>query len=292
MFQNQLLTCLTNRLLPAACRVSAVAVSATLLLAGASSGYANSAYETFDSGLGNFTTTYGNNNLGFDLGWWNTGNASGFPGEMGGMFNRTNSGGQSVDSPYMPRILDTASYTSGGVLDTTMSISASGKMYLMNPGSANADINLGFFNSSIADPNSQRLVLRINAPSGGDWRFRVAADSSGSRITVPGSEAIPLDFSFTFTPSGLLDGSGSIAGSIFDGTTTYPLPAYAVTANSWTFDSFGVWTDSSGSPDLTQYEYAYFDNLQYTVVPEPSVALLLPFGAGLLVLARNKFRRR
>jgi len=270
--------------------VSIAMVSATLFVVGTWSVNANYALETFNSGLGNFTTTYGLTDNGFNMGWFNTGNASGVPGEIGGLVQRYN-WPSSPTAPNMPRILDTQSFATQP-LNTLMTISASGKMYLNNPGSAGTDLNLGFWNYSNPDPGAERIVLRIHSPSGGGWRFRPADGvGSGSRVTVVPSESIPLDFSFTFTPSGLLNGSGTITGWIYNGSTTTPLVSYNVGANSYSLNSFGIWVDSAGSTDPLQYQNMYFDNLTYTVVPEPSSVLFLSLGAGLLLVARNKFRR-
>jgi len=271
-------------------RVSIAMVSASLLLVGAWSASANYATETFDSGLGSFTTTYGLTDSGFNLGWFNSANASGVAGEIGGLFQRTNNP-VSPSPPGMPRILNTVDFALP--LNTLMPISASGKMFLQDPGSAGTDINLGFWNYSNPDPGSERLVLRIHSPSGGGWRFRPGdGQGSGSRITVVGSDSKMLDFSFTFTPDGGGLGAGTMTGFIYDGTTTYPLSPYNVVTNSYSLTSFGIWADSAGSTDPLQFQYAYFDNFQFTVVPEPSAALLLPLGVGVLLLARNKFRRR
>jgi hypothetical protein len=279
-----------NQLFQTACRVSVAAVASTLLLAALPSAYANDAHETFDTGLGSFTTTYGLTDNGFNMGWWNTGNASGVPGEIGGLVQRY-SPGVSPAAPAMPRILDTQSYL-GAPLNTLMTISASGRMFLNNPGSAGADLNLGFWNYENPDPGTERLVLRIHSPSSGMWRFRPGdGQGSGSRITVPGSESVMMSFSFTFTPDGNGLGAGTISGSIFNGSTVFPLVPYAVAANTYSLDCFGIWVDSAGSTDTAQYQNMYFDNFTYTVVPEPSVALLLPLGAGLFLLTQRKFRR-
>jgi len=271
-------------------RVSIAAVSASLFVAWTWSANANDAHETFDTGLGSFTTTYGLTDNGFNMGWWNTGNASGFPGEIGGLVQRY-SAPVSPSPPVMPRILDTQSYL-GAPLNTLMTFGASGRMYFNNPGSAGADLNLGFWNYENPDPGSERIVLRIHSPGGGGWRFRPGdGQGSGSRITVPGSESVMMSFSFTFTPSGLNDGSGTISGSIFNGSTVFPLNSYNVAANSYSLDCFGIWADSAGSTDPLQYQNMYFDSFTYTVVPEPSAALLLPLGAGLFLLAQRKLRR-
>ena len=294
-------------------------MAASAWLVGASSGYANFTYETFDTGLGTWTTESPYNHIeGFDIGWSSTGNASGVGGEVGGTWARIDKKDGNVTAPRMAHILDTASFAGGNQVSLNMPLSASGRMILYDSGTADCTVYVGFYNSGIlsyippgyptnfSDAGSERLILRITGPASGSlWRFNFGGPNttqSPTRVTVPDStwSDTPLDFSFTWTPSGLNDGSGTVSGYVqkAGGGAKIDVPTWTIVAGApqyasllHNFDSFGIWADSSASTDLTRTHVEWFDNMKYTVVPEPSAALLLPFAAGLFLLARRKFRR-
>ena len=280
---------LINRLLPAASRFAVPILATTLLLLGLSSGYALSQWtETFTGGFGSWTTQYGLTDNGFNLGWANTANAGGGLGEIGGSIAQYTS--TATPSPLgMPRILDPLG---GGTLNLNSPLSVSGRMWLqevvVNP---NMNVHMGYYN--LADPSNQNLMLRIVAASSTKrWRFQFRGNgSSGSRVTAPDTtwDSTPLGFSFTWAPSGLNDGAGTISGQLTKGADVLTVTSYNVAANTSVFDSFGLWVDS-GNGTLADVERMWFDDLVYTV-PEPSAALLLPLGAGLLLLARRNLRR-
>ncbi len=271
-------------------------VSSTLMLVSFSA-RANYNFETFNTDLAGWTyTNPGGATNGSTLGWNNSANSGGAAGEIGGTLARVNVP-TSPTALGMPRILDTSTSRLLGLTLNT-AISVSGKMYLGDPGTADTGIYIGYFNT--AAPDVQRLALRIDGPSAHpQWRARFASGWSGSGTTGTRTamaatfNATALDFSFSFAPSGLNDGAGTLTGSIYNvGTAeTFTVTAFSILANANSFDAFGIWGDSSGSSDITRVQTAWFDNLTYTVVPEPAAALLLPFGAGLLLLARNKTRR-
>lgn len=264
------------------------AVSAVLLLLTSSRSQANQTLNTFDSGLNTWTTTALTTAPGFNLGWSSTGFASGTGGEVGGLISRTNS---PTGASGTPRILDTISFAGGNTLSLNSALSVSGKLYLQDI-SAASDLNFGYF--STIDPSNQRAVLRIISPAtagSGIWRFRFGlGNSSGTRVNAPDAtwnQAL-LDFNFLWTPTGLNDGSGTLSGSVANGASILTIPSQALGANAAVFDSFGLWVDSAGVTDFTKTQYTYFDNVQYTVVPEPSIAAVT--GCGLVVLFLIKRR--
>ena len=124
------------------------------------------------------------------------------------------------------------------------------------------------------------------------------------RASVPDNtwSDTPLDFKFTWTPSGLGNGSGRVSGyvqKVSDGSKV-TIPYWDIDPSTWpsygqqwyNFDSFGIWADSSSGTDSTRTHIEYFDNVKYTVVPEPSAAWLWPLGGGLLLLTRRMLRRK
>jgi len=246
-------------------------------------------FNDFATGLGTWNTTALLQDNGFNLGYQTTGWTGGDPGYIGGLGIRTNS---PVGASGMPRILDTQSFIGQPVDLRNTTFSASGKMFLEDLNSS-GDLNLGFFNT--ANPGGERLVLRIHSPSNpGQWRFRFGdGNGSGTRVTVPDNtwNAATLDFSFTFTPSGVNDGAGLLTGTVSLGATDLNLVPRSVSANAWTIDSFGVWWDSASSVDELAQQNTFFDDMTFTVIPEPSVAMLLPLGAGILLLVRRKLLR-
>lgn len=260
-------------------------VSAAVLLLAANSSRANQTLNTFDTGLGSWSTTALTSTPGFNLGWSNTGLASGTGGEVGGLISRLNS----TTSPSglgTPRILDTVSFAGGNTLSLNSALSVSGKLYLQDI-SAASDLNFGYFN--IADSSNQRAVLRIISPAtagSGIWRFRFGlGGSSGTRVNAPDAtwNQASLDFNFLWTPSGLNDGSGTLSGSVANGASILSIPSQALGANTAVFDSFGLWVDSAGTTDSTKTQYTYFDNVQYTVVPEPTALSLFGLFGGLAI---------
>jgi hypothetical protein len=285
-----------NHLLSTACWVSVPIFAATLLLLGLSSGYAlGQRTETFTGGFGSWTTTYGLTDSGFNLGWANTANAGGAPGEIGGLIVQTNSTA-SPPNLGMPHILDTVSFAGGNTLTLNSPLSASGQMYLSDPGTANMNVFIGYFNS--ADPTAQRLAIRFDSPGTHTpspiWRVRMGGpNATGTRTSVPDGtwNATPLSFDFTWTPSGLNDGSGTLAGELKNGATVFTVTPQSVAANSVVLNSFGMWVDSAGSTVPANVQTEWFDNITYTIVPEPSAALLWPLAGGFLLLARRNLRR-
>jgi len=261
-------------------------VGVVLFLGSAPAGAQGSALETFDTDLGRWGTSFGNEAGGFDFGWSDTANAGGAPGEFGGLFVRVN---QPTGDLAMPRVLDTASLSSVGLND---SLSVSGTMWLQHVSdSASSDVHIGYFNS--ANPTNERLILRI-LPNGSDiWRFRLAANQGqGVRVDAPSSfDSVVLDFRFDWVPSGLGDGTGSATGSVSDGVTTLDLPTPFPASNTAAFDSFGVWVNSASSTDVTRQQSMFFDDVEYTV-PEPaSIALGLGALLGLAGLCAREVRR-
>jgi len=261
-----------------------ISLLTAVLFASALCASANSNTETFDTSLGSWTTTAHLTDYGMNLGWQNSANAGGTAGEVGGLITRYLGGGAND----MPRILDTVHFATP--LDLTYSITVSGSMYLKDV-AASQDVNFGYFDSAATDPNAERLVLRIQSPSSagtGLWRFRTAVNgSSGSRVTVANNtwDSAPLTFDLTWTPTGL--GAGTLSGDVWNGATQLVLPSASVGANSAVFDCFGVWVDNASSTDATKTQYEYFDNVTYTIVPEPTAGLLLVMG-----MAALAFRKR
>lgn len=238
--------------------------------------------ETFDTDLGAWDTLFGAQNDGFDIGWSDTSFADGLAGEFGGTFVRVN---QPTGDLSMPRALDTASFTAP--IDLDQPFHAEGWMFLADDsGDAGLDVNLGFFREN--NPTNERVVIRILPNGGGSWRFRMAVNAGqGIRIDGPaGFDAVPLAWSFDWTPSGAGDGSGTATGTVSDGVTTLTLPTPFVGANAATIDSFGVWANSASSTDPSRTQLMYFDDVTYSA-PEPGALLTGAIAVAALVGVRR-----
>ncbi len=276
---------LLHRLLPATSRLAVTILATAVLLLGLSSGYAATQLtETFTGGFGNWTLQSGLTDNGFNLGWANSANAGGAAGEIGGLVVLYNGG----DAFGMPRILDPLG---ASALNLNSPLSVSGQMYLDGVTSPNMNVHIGYYNT--ADPGNQNLMLRMVSPTSDRWRFQFRGNgANGSRVTVPDTtwDATPLGFSFTWTPSGLNNGAGTIAGQVTKGATVLTVTSFAAPANTAVFDAFGLWIDSGGSTDITRTQIEWFDNITYTV-PEPSAASLCILAGALSLLARRKLRR-
>ena len=291
-------------------------LAAGLLLLGASSGYAamHYAYENFDTGLGKWTTVTTYNHVeGFDIGYSGTGYASGNPGEVGGTWAYINKKGSGATAPKMAHIVDKVSYlpsAGGALVSLNMPLHATGMMRLndgVSPYPADCVVLVGFFKEGIVtgttyrDALAENISLKIVPPAYNSqmWRFQwCGPDTSTSPIktTVPDTSwnATPLRFDFTWTPSGLGNGSGTVSGFIQKpGDGILVLPPWTLGAKTRrNFDSFGIWAQSSNGTDITHTNTEWFDSMQYTVAPEPSAAWLTPLGGGLLLLIRRMLRRK
>jgi len=270
--------------LPLALAVAGALLAAPLAQAGVQ------VVNTFDNGLGTWSTTVLNHDNGYDLDWSNTSHAGGDPGEVGGLVIRFHSD-TSPSALGMPRILDTINFR-GQPVDLNMPLSVSGLLYAQDI-SANTTVHMGYYN--VGAPSDQRLILRVVDPSDsgtGLWRFRFAAGGSGSKVTVPDNswDSTPLRFSFQWTPSGLGDGSGTVSGQVqkVSGGDPLVIPSVSLGANTFAFNAFGLWIDSSGSTKPDRQQIVFFDNVEYTIVPEPSTFLLGAMGTGLLFLLRRR----
>jgi len=269
-----------------------LAIGAAFLLSSSPSSHAYTLAqqtETFSGGLGNWTTVQFNNANGYNFGYQNSGNANGTPGELGGLIVRSNSTSSPITATGMPYVLDTASFASQ-TLSLNDALTVKGTMWVHNI-SAGCDLNFGYFN--LADPN-QRFILNIR-PSGTDERYRLkAAGVTGGNLTAAAAtyDSTPLEFSMSWIPSGLNDGSGTFSGlvALAGGGSPLTLASFAGPANTFSFNSFGLWIDSASTTDLQQQQNWYFDNVEYTVavVPEPSVALLALLVAGGLLRGQRK----
>lgn len=256
-------------------RALAVGVAAGALLATSPARAQVDVSESFDTDLGAFDTVFGTQADGFDVGWSDTSNAGGTPGELGGTFVRVNS---QFGDLSMPRVLDTASFAAP--IDLNQPFEASGSMVLDDVSdNAGLDVNLGFFREN--NPTGERIVIRIQPNGGNEWRFRMGVNtSSGTRLDAPlVFDSVPLTWSFAWTPSGLGNGTGTAVGTVSDGVTTLDLPTPSVFANTAQLDAFGVWANSANTTDLARTQRMFFDDFVYHV-PEPD-----PAGLGAVAIA-------
>lgn len=250
-------------------RLASAAIVAWTLLASTTAGAQVSVVESFDADLGAWDTLFGAQSSGFDFGWSDSTFAGGAAGEFGGSFARVN---EPTGDLSMPRALDTVSFVTP--IDLREPFHAEGWMFLDDDSNdASLDTHIGFFKEN--NPTNERIVIRISPNGEDEWRFRMAVNASqGTRLDAPTSfDSTPLSWSFDWTPSGSLDGSGTAVGTVSDGITTLDLPSPLVFANAASVDSFGVWANSASSTDLARTQRMFFDDVTYTA-PEPGAALL------------------
>jgi hypothetical protein len=220
-----------------------------------------------------------------NFGWSNTNYAGGAqPGEIGGTIWR----------PSAQRETYYAAKT-GGTFTLNDHLSASGKVALRR---ANSDggMYLGWFNQSSIEnvsgsgsnvPIANFLAVEIEGPSRIGHYFRpVLGTASAARHDSDNGPVIMPDlqshnFTIDYDPSA--NGGLGAVNVTLDSTTRQLQLTAADRAAGATFDHFGMF---GFSPD-GNYVEVYFDDLSFTAVPEPSVAMLILTG-GFAVWSRKQ----
>ena len=249
--------------------------------------------QTFDTaasasnaGWTTLRNTINNNNYG-----WNPGSeVSGTGGQAGGIFTRTISG----STGYYADLTIGESGTTSGTLDrATETLSISGLMRFSNE-DFDGSIRLGYFNSgTFGNSGNSFLGLNIGEPSPSNTSnpFRVwALVESGSQTQIPTPILInqnqTYSFGLTWTPTA--GGAGTLSGNV--GGTPFSLSAPAGTS---LFNAFGItngWMVSNNSAQNTSG--SYFDNVTYSVVPEPTqMVFVAGIGAAFGAWRLRKLRR-
>ncbi len=251
-------------------------VLAVLLLAWASTATASTVFEDFNTDpasrgwIGvNGPTAAGNN-----FGW--TGSA------LGGTFARSSTVRYYADTDL------------GGTLTRNDAFTLSGTMTLNNI-NADGNIYLGFLDTTDLSSPIPWIGLRIQEPSGAasnPFRLEVgvtagnnASGDSGTLGSLP-AQGTPISFSIKWTPSGLNDNAGTVNYTVGPNVGSFNEGGGGVTD---VFNSFGLVVRGAGSDDPARITgLCTFDDLTYTIVPEPTTLALLGVGGLALLIRRRK----
>jgi len=246
-----------------------------------------SVYQTFDTqasaaadGWAVFNNTINSNNYG-----WNSGNqVSGTGGQAGGIFTRTGS----TSAGYYADLTIGQSGTVAGTLNrATDSLVLSGLLRLSNA-DFDGTFRLGYFNTgTFGSSTAPFLGISISEPLTPTDPFRAFITTNGtSSAVISVNQDQTYGFDLTWTPS--TGGAGTLAG-------TFAGQSVSVSALSATgiYNAFGItngYVPSSNSAQNTNG--SYFDNITYSVVPEPTqMVFVAGVGAALGAWRLRKLRR-
>ncbi len=233
----------------------------------------------FDTGPGNWLLVQPNAKDTVD--WKNSNLAGGTAGELGGTFTRNE------EMAYFARDL-------GVDVSLNDELWATGIFSVAKePGTAtNNSVYLGYFNTSGSDSNGQPINYigwRTREPIGNGTVFRSRARIAvADNITTDQSieQRTSYGFEIHWIPSGLGDGTGRYIGYVGDIQEGSFDVKYETPMGPMSMNAFGLWWEESATNSDVKFD-AYFDNLRYLVVPEPSTPLLVAVGGIALWLTRR-----
>jgi hypothetical protein len=222
--------------------------------------------ETFNSGPGNFTTQVRNGVNGNNIAFSNTdntgtGGGGSAAGEFGGTLARTNESAPAY-------VADTTI----GTLTRADNLNITGKFIVTADNGFDGAFLVGYVNTSSDSPfgtNGDAGITGIGILDGTPLRANIYAKGTAIASTLPGIALnTPYSFSITYNPV-----TFQMSGSI--GPLNFGPVATGLDAPD-TFNGFAVMAGSAGSNVPGSNVNAFFDDLTYTVVPEPaSMAMLL-----------------
>jgi hypothetical protein len=239
--------------------------------------------ETFPSALGDMFSPVGNpnaNGAGGNLdnfGFSASMHAGGALGEAGGEFNRR---GFPLDA-Y-------ADINLGGSLGRNQNIVMSGKFNVDGNFGFDGFLFLGYFDAVTSATASPFLGIRFQEPGNGFDGFRARLwirEADGSSSVSAGTINIELGPSKTFDLAYAAnpDGSGTLSG-VIDGESISVTAGASLT----TFNAYGLGAGFFNN-DPTGIGLLYYDDLTYSVVPEPSSLTPVAIGGmGLLAAIRRR----
>ncbi len=202
---------------------------------------------TFEGGLGSFTTTTLNQSGGFDFGWKNLSLPGGGTGALGGLVVRSYSVVPYVGEPLERKVsLNDDLWFSGTLVFTNVN--------------ANNDTFIGYFDALSSSHPRVGLKVREPTSAGGLWRFSV--EPNGTKLNSTVASGVPANFELHWIPSGVGNGSGTLTGSVAGLEFSVD---YSGTVSTATFDTFGWLAPSQGNDDPTRTSYQFYDNLAYVV---------------------------
>jgi len=220
-----------------------------------------------------------------DYGFSDTANAGGTAGEAGGTVQRGDLAGYYADT------------TLGGTLDRSDAIEASGLLDVTNIGSAfNGGVHFRHFatdkNGAVGFALLEAFGSTTSVQAQSFIAFSDGSCESSSKLHLTDFPNSDRTWSYAFDPTGGTESVGLLSFTIDGaggGTLTVELDS-SHAGKDFSLNAFGMVDGTVGSPLANNTITSFIDNLEYTVVPEPSSLVLL---AGLAVgLAGFGWRRR
>ena len=269
----------------AAVTVTALALSLAVEPAKAATISVTQTFDTLASAAADGWATLRNTANGNNFGWDSGNSVSGTGGQAGGTFARTLSG----SAGYYADLTIGQSGTVAGTLNrATDSLVLSGLLRLSNS-DFDGSFRLGYFNTgTFGSSTDPFLGISISEPTGTSTNsFRAAIVTTG---TVLGgillSQNQTYGFNLTWTPS--TGGAGTLSG-------TFAGQPVSLSALSGTgiYNAFGITTGYSTTNGSTlNTNPSFFDNLTFSVVPEPmQMVSVAAIGAALGMWRMRKLRR-
>jgi len=260
--------------------IKSLAANATgLALAVVSTAEATVITETFTGGVGQFTTSVGNDSNGNNFGFSNSAYANGATGEIGGVFARVNG-----TSPAY--VADT---TLGGTLAGSSNFVMSGKFSITGNNNANGGIFAGYFNATppVIGPNTFIGFMIVETYMSDRFQFcpRIAGTYVSALLLTVG-----IDYTYDLSYNGT---TGTLSGTITNMSTSAitPLTITDASAIAASYTAFGIGSGFANYGDSALRATAYFDDLTYTVVPEPTSLVLAGIAPGVLLGRRRRAYR-
>lgn len=237
--------------------------------------------ETFDTGPGEFTfvrTPEAGNDFGFsDTN--NTDSAGSGAGEAGGTFARSGTAAAFADTDL------------GGSLTRGDTLEFSGVLTI----TANNSFDGGFFLGYGSQSGPQQIILSVGEPGAGvpagQFRGRAQLVSDGGSTAsdpVPFGLEVGTDYNVVATYTGGTTQTLSITATPLGGGGGGGISTVSqVDTQTVPFDLFGIGNIATPPSNSGQLVDAFFDDLTYNVVPEPTSLGLLA-AAGLWGLRRRR----
>jgi hypothetical protein len=219
-------------------------------------------------------TTADDNNYGFS----NTTNAGGPAGEAGGIFSRRN-------AYYADTTLADSSNPSG-ILDLNRPLRASGKYNILDGGTVDLEMFIGYFhtadamNNETATASKNQLGIKVGDVNAGNSRFLPKIGlADGTAVIAADWGSFPVNevrtFLIEYDPTGGVNSQGrlTVSATGTGGGSAFVDLTAAHRAIGATFNAYGI-NQRRGSGAVTDTWEYYIDSLAYAV-PEPGSAAAL-----------------
>jgi hypothetical protein len=225
-------------------------------------------------------TEFGSRINNFDFGFSLTNNAEGVSGEGegGGVVAR------SEPSAYY------ADVSIDGPGDLSIDLNATGRLKFQDS-AFDGEFFFGWFDSVQAEANERDYIgIRVREPRDGLWRVRASIDGADGEPQLDIPDDTAFDFAINWDADGGAtpgDGMLTVALTSLDGLQTFVSTVEGFDGTN--VDAFGLLSNAQGgNPD--QIGNFWFDDLDYSVIPEPSSIVAAIYGLLGLVLVRRRRR--